>query len=50
MDDIKPSSPELLHPIRQLAQFLSNPGQRDSIVADFDTKVASNIIFINTLF
>jgi len=42
MDDIKPSSPELLHPIRQLAQFLSNPGQRDSIVADFDTKMSGS--------
>ena len=39
LDDIKPSSPELLHPLRQLAQFLSTPSERDNIVADLDTKV-----------
>eukprot|EP00088_Acartia_fossae_P013563 TRINITY_DN1715_c0_g1_i1.p1 TRINITY_DN1715_c0_g1~~TRINITY_DN1715_c0_g1_i1.p1 ORF type:complete len:298 (-),score=88.51 TRINITY_DN1715_c0_g1_i1:285-1178(-) len=42
MDDIKPSSPELLHPLRQLAQFLTNPGQRDAIVADLDTKMSGS--------
>ena len=39
LDDIKRSSPELLHPLRQLAQFLSTPSERDNIVADLDTKV-----------
>lgn len=42
LDDIKPSSPELLQPLRQLALFLSNPGQRDSIVAEFDTKMSGS--------
>jgi coatomer protein complex subunit epsilon len=42
LDDIKQSSPELLHPLRQLAQFLSSPAQRDSIVADIDTKMSGS--------
>jgi len=42
LDDIKPSSPELLHPLRQLAIYLSTPAQRDNIVADLDTKMSGS--------
>jgi len=42
LDDIKPSSPELLHPLRQLAKFLSSPSERDNIVAELDTKMSGS--------
>ena len=39
LDEISPSSPELVQPLKMLANFLAYPAKRDDIVADLDSKV-----------
>lgn len=41
LDDIKSGSPEKLQPLRLLAEYLSNKGKRDSIVAQLDQKLSA---------
>jgi len=43
LDEIKPSSPELVQPVKMLASFLANPDKRDDFVADLDNKMAGNV-------
>ncbi|EEZ98676.1 coatomer subunit epsilon [Tribolium castaneum] len=43
LDEIKPSSPEEIQPLRLLAEYLSSKQKRESIVAQIDQKLASNV-------
>jgi len=44
LEEVKPSSPALLQPLKLLAQFLSgNSAKRDSIVVDLDAQMAGNV-------
>ena len=48
MDEIKPSFPDLLRPLKQLAEFLAAPpARRDEILLDLDTKMAGNVDVTN---
>jgi len=42
LDEISSSSPDLVQPLKTLAAFLSNPGRRDEIVSELDTKMSGN--------
>jgi len=42
LDEISSSSPDLVQPLKILASFLANPGKRDDIVAEMDTKMSGN--------
>lgn len=42
LDEISSSSPDLVQPLKTLAAFLSNPGRRDDIVSELDTKMSGN--------
>ncbi|XP_041963862.1 coatomer subunit epsilon [Alosa sapidissima] len=50
MDDIKPSSSEELQAVRMFADYLSNVGKRDAIVAELDKKMAKSVDVANTTF
>ena len=43
LDEISPSSPELVQPLKMLANFLAYPAKRDDIVADLDSKVHGDL-------
>jgi len=44
MDEIKPSSSPLLHPLKMLAEFLAAPAaKRESLVLEVDAKLSGNV-------
>jgi len=43
LDEITPSKPEQVQPLKILANFLAYPAKRDDIVADLDTKMSGNV-------
>ena len=43
LEEIGPNSKPLLQPLAMLAQFLSTPSKRDSIVGDLDTLMSGNV-------
>lgn len=44
LEEVKPSSPSLLQPLKLLAQFLSaNPAKRESILLGLDAEMAGNV-------
>ncbi|XP_044258149.1 coatomer subunit epsilon [Tribolium madens] len=43
LDEIKPSSPEEIQPLRLLAEYLSSKQKRESIVSQIDQKLAANV-------
>jgi len=43
LEEVKSSSPALLKPLKQLAEFLAAPAKRDDIVTELDTEMAGNV-------
>ena len=43
LEEIGPNSKPLLQPLAMLAQFLSTPSKRDSIVGDLDSVMSGNV-------
>jgi len=43
LDEITSGSPDLVQPIKMLANFLANPAARDDMVADLDAKMSGNV-------
>lgn len=41
LDEISLSSPDLIQPLKLLANFLANPEKRDDLVTELDTKVGN---------
>lgn len=50
LDEIKPSSSEHVQPLKILAEYLSSPAKRDSIVAQLDEKFQGNPYVDNNVF
>jgi coatomer protein complex subunit epsilon len=47
LEEVNSSSPALLQPLKLLAQYLSNPSKRDSILTDLDSQMAGNVDVTN---
>jgi len=47
LEEVHSSSPALLQPLKMLAQYLSNPSKRDSILTDLDSQMAGNVDVTN---
>lgn len=47
LEEVNSGSPALLLPLKTLAQFLSSPAKRDSIVAELDTQMGGNVDVTN---
>jgi len=47
LEEVNSSSPALLQPLKMLAQYLSNPSKRDSILTDLDSQMAGNVDVTN---
>lgn len=47
LEEVNSGSPALLLPLKTLAQFLSTPAKRDSIVAELDTQMGGNVDVTN---
>jgi len=43
LDEITSGSPDLVQPIKLLANFLANPAAREEMVADLDAKMSGNV-------
>ena len=46
LDEITSGSPDLVQPIKMLANFLANPAARDDMVADLDAKVKQEMFIL----
>jgi coatomer protein complex subunit epsilon len=47
LEEVTAGSPALLQPLKTLAQYLSSPAKRDSIVAELDTQMGGNVDVTN---
>jgi len=47
LEEVKASSPELLRPLKMLAEFLASPNKRDNIVTDLDSEMSGNVDVTN---
>lgn len=43
LDEISLSSPDLIQPLKLLADFLANPDKRDDLVTELDSKMSGNV-------
>jgi len=49
LDEITPSKPEQVQPLKILANFLAYPAKRDDIVSDLDAKMSGNVDISNNV-